>query len=419
MEYITLERFYYKYPAEYQVEINKRLSLLSTLVFDLSIKTKHEEVCNLFTVITPEILLKTEEIYQRTILRNSNQGILNASKVKEFYIKQLMYEELRSTNEIEGVHSTKKDFEHASSATNKNTRFYFITNKYEKLLSDGAENISSLNDFRTIYDQLMTNEIPDEDLPDGRLFRKKEVYVFKGDGSVKPVHSPVKTEEAIETHLEKLILFMNDLQIPFLIKVALTHYFFEYIHPFYDGNGRMGRYIASSMLYDLDPLVSMKLSSVIKNNTKLYLESFSITDGGYNKGDGTPFVLFFLKMILEASDEIQDDLDKITVNFSKLGMYMKEELNSEYDEITRNVFSILVQARLTENVLKIRDISSSMGLSYGTISKRIRILTDDKLVTTGDRHGEYKVEEEVLVEILKNDPNNDIMKTSDSIDETS
>ena len=67
---------------------------------------------------------------------------------------------------------------------------------------------------------------------------------------------------------------MNDDSIPYLIKIAITHYYFEYIHAFYDGNGRMGRYIASSMLYNLDPLIAMKLSSVIKNNYKRYLDSF-------------------------------------------------------------------------------------------------------------------------------------------------
>ncbi|WP_409373627.1 Fic family protein [Ureibacillus thermosphaericus] len=49
--------------------------------------------------------------------------------------------------------------------------------------------------------------------------------------------------------LEKLLVFMNQPnEVPEIIKVAIGHYFFGYIHPFYDGNGRTSRFISSLYL---------------------------------------------------------------------------------------------------------------------------------------------------------------------------
>lgn len=205
----------------------------------------------------------------------------------------------------------------------------------------------------------MKNEISEDSLLDGELFRRNEVYVFKGDGSVNPVHSPLKTEEQINLHVTYLLNLMNDDSIPYLIKIAITHYYFEYIHPFYDGNGRMGRYIASSMLYNLDPLIAMKLSSVIKNNHKRYLDSFVVTINGYNRADATLFVLFMLEMMLEASEEVDEDLSKIELTTSKLDRFILENISGKYDLNSIRTFHIIGQATITENTITSKEIAKA------------------------------------------------------------
>lgn len=403
MEYLTLEKFYYKFPELYEEEFSSRVQSLATMRFDLFIRTRHNDDYNLFAILSPQIMMQSEKFFSECLARSKRQGVMTAGKVQEFYYKQLMFEELRSTNEIEGVNSTKEELVAASTSKDRLSRFYFITNKYQKLLKDGAETFNDLKDFRKVYDQLMTNEISEDKFPDGELFRKKEVFVFKGDGSTKPVHSPFKEEKDIIKHLNLLIKFMNSDEIPLIIKIAISHYYFEYIHPFYDGNGRMGRYIASSMLYDVDPLVSMKLSSVIKNNVKRYLSSFADMTNGYNRGDATLFVNFFMDMVLEASSEIDEDLEKIQVSFLKLGKYIEANLIGKYDEYTINTFSILVQAKITENLIKTQEICDSLGGSYSTANGRMKILVKDGLVKSGPGKGVYSVNDDLYKEILKLD----------------
>ena len=58
----------------------------------------------------------------------------------------------------------------------------------------------------------------------------------------------LKFQELAKKNIEDLIQFMNIKDIPFLVKASIVHFFFEYIHPFYDGNGRFGRYLLSLYL---------------------------------------------------------------------------------------------------------------------------------------------------------------------------
>lgn len=74
--------------------------------------------------------------------------------------------------------------------------------------------------------------------PDGELFRTGLVFVSGGN---KYLHQGDVGEVAINDDLTKLIIFMNDPKCPSLVKAIITHYFFEYVHPFFDGNGRMER----------------------------------------------------------------------------------------------------------------------------------------------------------------------------------
>lgn len=87
--------------------------------------------------------------------------------------------------------------------------------------------------------------------------------------------------------------------MPLLIRLGLFHYFFAYIHPFYDGNGRTDRFITSYYLRtDFHVLLALRLSIFIKKNRAKYYELFTETDSEINRGDLTPFIIGFLEIIL-------------------------------------------------------------------------------------------------------------------------
>lgn len=70
---------------------------------------------------------------------------------------------------------------------------------------------------------------------------------------------------------------LNDKEIPFLIRVIIFHYFFGYLHPFYDGNGRTARFIFSYYLAkEFDEIIALRLSIIIKRYKKNTMKSFKI-----------------------------------------------------------------------------------------------------------------------------------------------
>ena len=89
------------------------------------------------------------------------------------------------------------------------------------------------------------------DLPDGIYFRHGDVYVANG---IKNIHIGIAGEENINRLMEEFVNFYNS-KNDTLIKMILCHFMFEYIHPFYDGNGRLGRFLFSKFNFLINKLL--------------------------------------------------------------------------------------------------------------------------------------------------------------------
>jgi Fic family protein len=95
--------------------------------------------------------------------------------------------------------------------------------------------------------------------------------------------------------MKELFLYLKQNKDHALIQSSVFHYELEFIHPFLDGNGRMGRLWQSVLLYNYHPIFEyIPIESVIKENQKAYYKALESSD---KNGESTPFIEFMLSII--------------------------------------------------------------------------------------------------------------------------
>ena len=98
--------------------------------------------------------------------------------------------------------------------------------------------------------------------------------------------------------MNQSLQFLYDESYEYLIRIAVFHYLFGYIHPFYDGNGRTSRLISSYLLSQrLNNLIGYRISYTIKEHITKYYEAFKVCNHVNNRGDLTPFEKMFFDFV--------------------------------------------------------------------------------------------------------------------------
>lgn len=177
---------------------------------------------------------------------------------------------------------------------------------------DNLENFNykKLDDLLKAHKMLMS-----EILTNAGNFRTKDVGVGGSEGVVH-VAPP---SGHVHNLMHDLFSWLQETDIHPLIQSCVFHYEFEFIHPFSDGNGRIGRLWQSIILHNYKKVFSaIPVESVIKEHQAEYYKA--LEDSG-SAGESTPFIEFMLEIILntieesiqndQVSDYVSDQVDKL------------------------------------------------------------------------------------------------------------
>ena len=381
-KYEKLIKLYYK-KKNIDEEYIKRIENPATLITELKINPMKkgnkilDKEYSLFYVNLLELSLLQEKI-----LQNSNKISYISNKLPQIVIKEIIMKilsnELYKTNKIEGIETVKSEI-HSSlkddrTSNKKSNKLDGIIKKYKDIMENNfedTEHIDNLSSFRKIYDEMFEGfEKSGNYKLDGKYFRKNTVKVINGLGNT--IHIGVNGEEAIEKNIEDLIQFMNRKDIPFLIKASISHFFFEYIHPFYDGNGRFGRYLLSLYLArKLDILTAFSVSYSISKNLDDYYKSFVEVEDVTNYGEITFFVENILKTIKNGQEMIIELLNDSVMRF-KHSMEILDELTKELSEKENIILQIYLQNYLFNDFEELTNVELTAiigDLTQQTINK--------------------------------------------------
>ena len=365
-KYENLIKLYYK-KQNIEVEYIKRIENPSTLITDLKInpiKRGNKILDKEYSLFYVNLMEHT--LLQEIIIKNSNKINLISNELPQIAIKDIIIKilsnELYKTNKIEGIETVKSEI-HTSlkdnrKANKKVNKLDGIIKKYKDIMEKNfkdTQHIDSLSSFRKIYDEMFEDFEKNGNYKlDGKYFRKDAVKIKNSLGNT--IHIGINGEEAIEKNIEDLIQFMNRKEIPFLIKASISHFFFEYIHPFYDGNGRFGRYLLSLYLArKLDILTAFSISYSISKNLDDYYKSFVEVEDVNNYGEITFFVEDILKTVKNGQEMIIELLNDSIIRF-KHSMEILNEITKDLSEKENILLQIYLQNYLFNDFEEITNI---------------------------------------------------------------
>lgn len=309
MAYRTLEKAFYA-DSSSERYANREALHRSRLEADSTIHTGITlENGELFCAVPVELTLGNEAVYTNE-KRIAELWSALPHVAQGAFVRSLILDEVVCSNEIEGVHSARRQIEVAlekgASKHGAHAPFLEFAHLYLGLAGDAALPTSP-SDVRKIFDAVTDGSLAESDKPDGKLFRAGPVLIEDARG--RKLHEGIASEEKITELVQQMIELCAREDIPTVISAAIGHFLFEYIHPFYDGNGRIGRYLLSLYLgKTLSVATVLSLSKEIAVNKNAYYRAFDAVERPLNQNEATPFVLTIVDLLKQAQEGVIADL---------------------------------------------------------------------------------------------------------------
>lgn len=289
----------------------------------------------------------------------------------ELFVSMYVRKEALMSSQIEGTQCTLEDVLDPELDANTNADVGDVIN-YVKATQYALERLNTLpicNRLLRETHAILMEGVRGQEKNPGE-FRRSQNWIGPAGSTLKDARYVPPNVEDMEIALSELEKYINDNDTydP-LIQAALIHYQFETIHPFLDGNGRIGRLLI--LLYLMEHKLLTKpviyVSYFLKKNQIEYYDRISEVR---RSGNYEQWVRFFLEAVSSAAADAVDSIEQLSSlhdqNVAKLPKSTRSKDN------VRAVFNYLEQYP----IIDIKHTAAALKISYNTVSAVIRKLME-------------------------------------------
>ena len=223
-------------------------------------------------------------------------------------------------------------------------------------------------------------------------YRYDGVGVFDGNGNCLHMAPP---PERVPELMGDLFQWVKTCRTHPLIYSCVFHYEFEFIHPFIDGNGRMGRYWQTMLLSRWKGIFAwLPVETIVKEHQNEYYNVIAQCDAA---GESTSFVEFMLACILDTIENYEETNDEETQELhdkvpNNVPNKVPDKFRNEFPEITDSTWEVLMLLNATKAATA-EEIGTALGISSRMVRKHIAILREAGLIVRvgSNKTGYWKV----------------------------
>ncbi len=352
--------------------------------------------------LPPEIEMDAEMIELLTSATKSLSALDTMSTYipnMNLFVSMYVRKEALLSSQIEGTQATLEDVLDPMVEKNANQNVADVIN-YIKATEYALERIKTLPLCSRLIKEtheVLLGGVRGEEKNPGE-FRISQNWIGAQGSSLKNARYIPPNVEDMTVAISDLEKYINsDDSLDVLIQAALIHYQFETIHPFLDGNGRVGRLLITLFLMEKKALnsPSLYISYYLKKNRIEYYDRMSEVR---NKDNYEQWIKFFLRAIAESSDEAVDTIKKLSELHNK-----NVEQISNMGKASKNA-QIIFDYLEKNPIIDTRKTSEELGISYSTVSRVISKLEECGILKQTDNASRNRVfAYEDYLEILRKD----------------
>lgn len=319
--------------------------------------------------------LKIQTSTLRTLLQNQS----------DLYSKKSLETEIIATSAIENIDFSRdsvRSILSGQASKNEEERRIEGLKKGMEFIADRDNKITEENIYK-LYKMAIGKYLEENRLKEGNLYRHDSVYVV----GTKVEHTGISYQQ-VPSYMKSLVEYINQKDdIQDLMKACIIHFYIAYVHPWFDGNGRMARLVHLWFLIQrgYQSVLFIPFSSLIEKTRKQYYDAYQTIEDNYrytHKIDITPILLYFINNVYNKIEQpLQDDTlsvyrsslehKKITNKEDKLWKFVLSYFGTEEfsTKELEKAYGDAAYATIRSFVLKFTDLGLLTAISYTTKNK--------------------------------------------------